>query len=55
MAVGLEGAIVLHELPDLFTAFAYVFGLLYAMKIDYPKQSRYTFEAVQTLFFELGS
>ncbi|XP_030221873.1 uncharacterized protein LOC115550731 [Gadus morhua] len=46
-AVVLEGSIVLHDLPDLGTAFAYLFGLLYAM--------RYTFEAIQTIFFELGS
>ncbi|CAL8377988.1 unnamed protein product [Gadus morhua 'NCC'] len=54
-AVVLEGSIVLHDLPDLGTAFAYLFGLLYAMNIDYPKEMRYTFEAIQTIFFELGS
>ena len=36
-AVVLEGSIVLHDLPDLSTAFAYLFGLLYAINIDYPK------------------
>lgn len=55
MAIVLEGAIVLHDIPDLCTAFAYLFGLLYAMNIDYPKEMRYTFEAVQTILFELGS
>lgn len=55
VAVVLEGAVVLHDLPDLCTGFAYLFGLLYAMNIEYPKQMRYTFEAVQTIFFELGS
>ncbi|XP_034530864.1 uncharacterized protein LOC117826789 isoform X2 [Notolabrus celidotus] len=55
VAVVLEGAIVLHDMPDLCTAFAYLFGLLYAMNIDYPKQMAYTFEAIQTIFFELGS
>ncbi|CAL8256109.1 unnamed protein product [Boreogadus saida] len=54
-AVVLEGSIVLHDLPDLGTAFAYLFGLLYAMNIDFPKEMRYTFEAIQTIFFELGS
>lgn len=54
-ALALEGAIVLHEIPDLPTAFAYLFGLLYAMNIDYPKSVRYTFEAIQSIFFELGS
>ncbi|KAM8771709.1 uncharacterized protein AB9X84_025188 isoform 1-T1 [Acanthopagrus schlegelii] len=53
-AVVLEGDIVLHNIPDLSTALAYLFGLLYALNIDYPKQMRYTFEAIQAIFFELG-
>lgn len=55
VAVVLEGAIILQDLPDLCTAFAYLFGLLYAMNIDYPKEMFYTLEAVQCIFFELGS
>lgn len=53
-AVVLEGDIVLHNTPDLSTVLAYLFGLLYALNIDYPKQMRYTFEAIQAIFFELG-
>ncbi|XP_026001875.1 sterile alpha motif domain-containing protein 3-like [Maylandia zebra] len=53
-AVVLEGDIVLHNIPDLSTALAYLFGLLYALNIDYPKQMSYTFEAIQGIFFELG-
>lgn len=34
VAVVLEGAFVLHDLPDLCTAFAYLFGFLYVMNID---------------------
>ncbi|TNM96325.1 hypothetical protein fugu_015986 [Takifugu bimaculatus] len=52
--VVLEGEIVLHDIPDLSTALAYLFGLLYALNIDYPKQTRHTFEAIQAIFFELG-
>lgn len=37
-AVLLEGAIVLHNIPDISTAMAYLFGLLYALNIDYPKE-----------------
>lgn len=55
VAAVLEGTIVLHDLPDRSTAFAYLFGLLYALNIDYAKEMRYTFEAIQTIFFELGS
>ena len=53
-AVVLEGDIVLHNIPDLATALAYLFGFLYALNIEYPKQMRYTFEAIQTIFFEVG-
>ncbi|XP_028300826.1 uncharacterized protein LOC114462299 [Gouania willdenowi] len=53
-AVVLEGDIVLHNIPDLSSALAYLFGLLYALNIDYPKQMSYTFEAIQAIFFELG-
>lgn len=53
-AVVLEGDIVLHDIKDLSTVLAYLFGLLYALNIDYPKQMRYTFEAIQAIFFELG-
>ncbi|CAB1431232.1 unnamed protein product [Pleuronectes platessa] len=37
-AVVLEGGIVLHEMENLSSAFAYLFGLLYALNINYPKQ-----------------
>lgn len=39
----------LHE-----SASAYLFGLLYAINIGYPKQMGSTFEAIQAIFFELG-
>lgn len=55
VAVVLEGAVILHDFPDLPTAFAYLFGLLYAINIEYPKMLRYTFEAIQAIFFELGA
>ncbi|XP_035992475.1 uncharacterized protein LOC118563005 [Fundulus heteroclitus] len=55
IAIILEGAVILHNLPDLAAAYACLFGLLYAMDINYPEQMRYTFEAIQNIFFELGS
>lgn len=53
-AIILEGAIVLHNSPDMSAAMAYLFGLLYALNTDYPKEMRYTFEGIQTIFFSLG-
>ena len=48
IAVVLEEDIVLTDLPDLPTAFALLFGLLYALKINFPKENRYTFEVIET-------
>ncbi|KAJ8346837.1 hypothetical protein SKAU_G00282380 [Synaphobranchus kaupii] len=37
IAVILEEDIVLQDLPDLTTAFAFLFGLIYALNRQYPK------------------
>lgn len=55
VAVVVEEEIVLQDLPDLPTAFAYLFGLIYALNLKYPKDLRYTFEAVQKVFMKLGT
>jgi len=55
IAVVLEEAIVLTDLPDLPTAFAYLFGLLYALNIEFPKEHRYTFETIQHIFMGLST
>lgn len=53
IAVVLKETIVLEEIPDLPTAFAYLFGLLYSLNIEFPRHFRYTFETVQHIFMEL--
>lgn len=55
VAVVVEEEIILQDLPDLPTAFAYLFGLIYALNLEYPKDLRYTFETVQKVFMELGA
>ena len=55
IAVILEEGIVLQDLPDLPTAFAYLFGLIYVLNLQYPKDLRYTFETIQKLFMDLGT
>ncbi|KAL6462559.1 hypothetical protein MHYP_G00289810 [Metynnis hypsauchen] len=55
IAIVLEEAIVLTDLPDLPTAFAYLFGLLYALNMEFPKEHKYTFEAIQHIFMELST
>ncbi|KAK3510756.1 hypothetical protein QTP70_021343 [Hemibagrus guttatus] len=49
-----EGTLVMEDIPDFPTAFMVLFGLLYALKISYPKGLKYTFEAVQDIFVGLG-
>ena len=53
IAVVLEENIVLSDLPDLPTAFAYLFGLLYGLNMEFPKELRYTLETLQHTFLEL--
>ncbi|XP_035805347.2 uncharacterized protein LOC118470478 [Amphiprion ocellaris] len=55
IAVVLEETIVLEDVPDLPSALAYLFGLLYALNISYPKALKYTFETFQHIFMEMGS
>lgn len=50
----LEETVVMDDLPDFSTAFMVLFGLLYALNIEYPKGLKYTFEAVQNIFVGLG-
>ncbi|KAG9260577.1 hypothetical protein AMEX_G26852 [Astyanax mexicanus] len=53
IAIVLEEAIVLTDVPDLPTAFAYLFGLLYSLNIEFPKEHKYTFETIQHIFMDL--
>ncbi|XP_074500282.1 uncharacterized protein LOC141772779 [Sebastes fasciatus] len=55
VAVVVEEDIVLQDLPDLPTAFAYLFGLIYALNLQYPKELRYTFETIKKVFMGLGT
>uniref|UniRef100_A0A671PIJ6 PB1 domain-containing protein n=1 Tax=Sinocyclocheilus anshuiensis TaxID=1608454 RepID=A0A671PIJ6_9TELE len=50
----LEETVVMEDLSDFPTAFIVLFGLLYALNIEYPKGLKYTFEAVQNIFVGLG-
>ena len=54
-AVVLEDEVVVDGLPDVPTAFAVLFGLLYALHIEYPPGWKYLFEAVQKMFLSLDA
>uniref|UniRef100_A0A1A8A8R1 Si:ch211-182e10.4 n=1 Tax=Nothobranchius furzeri TaxID=105023 RepID=A0A1A8A8R1_NOTFU len=55
LAVVVEETIILQDLPDLPTAFGFVFGLIYVLNLQYPKDLRYTFETVQKICMGLGT
>uniref|UniRef100_A0A3Q0RV90 Uncharacterized protein n=1 Tax=Amphilophus citrinellus TaxID=61819 RepID=A0A3Q0RV90_AMPCI len=42
----------LHDVPN---AFANLMGLMYILKLNYPKDLRYTFEVIQHLFMGVGA
>ncbi len=50
IALVLEETIVLKDIPDTPTALAYLFGLLYSLNMEFPKDIRYTFETIQHIF-----
>lgn len=54
-AVLLEEAIVLQDAPDLQSAVAYLFGLLFALDFQYPKNLKYTFEVIVKVFMKMGT
>ncbi|XP_041934950.1 uncharacterized protein LOC121697482 isoform X2 [Alosa sapidissima] len=54
VAVVLEEEVVMDNLGDFTNALMMLFGLLYALNMEYPKDLRYTFEAVQKILLNLG-
>ncbi|XP_063062298.1 uncharacterized protein LOC134455202 [Engraulis encrasicolus] len=55
IAVILEETVVLDDINDLPSAVGYLFGLLYACNMEYPKGLNYTFEVIQKVFLELDA
>ncbi|KAI9525153.1 hypothetical protein NQZ68_009350 [Dissostichus eleginoides] len=49
----IDGTEVLNGLPSVATAFAMLFGLIYALNLRYPKELQPTFEVVQKVLMEL--
>lgn len=55
IALVLEETIVLKDIPDTPTALAYLFGLLYALNMEFPKDIRYTLETIQHILMEMST
>nr|XP_024662098.1 uncharacterized protein LOC106675121 [Maylandia zebra] len=49
----IDGVEVLNELPSVAAGVAKVFGLCYALNMEYPRGFRFTFEALQKIMMEL--
>ncbi|XP_062240634.1 uncharacterized protein LOC133950599 [Platichthys flesus] len=49
----LEGVMVLHELRYVPFAVAMLLALVYALNLSYPRELRYTFEALQKIIMKL--
>jgi len=53
LSVVLEELVVLDNVQDLPTAVVLLFGLIYYLNINYPKELKYTFETIQKVFIGL--
>ncbi|CAI5672628.1 unnamed protein product [Oreochromis niloticus] len=49
----IDGVEVLNELPSVAAGVAMVFGLCYALNMEYPRGFSFTFEALQKIMMEL--
>ncbi|KAJ8286986.1 hypothetical protein GJAV_G00045690 [Gymnothorax javanicus] len=54
IAIILEGNIVMDEIPTTSQAVCLLFGLIYALHLDYPKGMKNTFEFIQKMLLNLG-
>lgn len=53
IGIVLEGQIVIQGMDNVPLAISLLFGLLYALNMDYPTHLRYFFEVVQKVIMEL--
>ncbi|KAK3528460.1 hypothetical protein QTP70_000139 [Hemibagrus guttatus] len=53
-AIILEGVIAMDGLENVPHAMCLVFGLFYALNLEYPPQLKNTFEFIQRVFLSLG-
>ena len=51
----IDGVEVINELPSVASGVVILFGLCYALNMEYPEGFRFTFEAIQKILMELGS
>ena len=49
IGIVLEGQVVLQEMDNIALAAAMLFGLIYALNLNYPRKLKYNFEVLQKL------
>lgn len=49
-----EGKVVMDNLRDLPESMCLLFGLIYALHLNYPKSMKYTFEFIQRILLSMG-
>lgn len=54
IAIILEGTIVMDDIESHDQALCLVFGLIYALHLDYPKTLKNTFDFIQRVMLSLG-
>ncbi|XP_050956917.1 uncharacterized protein LOC127157699 isoform X2 [Labeo rohita] len=50
----IEGKVVMDNLRDLPESMCLLFGLIYALHLNYPKSLKYTFEFIQRILLSMG-
>ncbi|MEQ2189561.1 hypothetical protein GOODEAATRI_026522, partial [Goodea atripinnis] len=53
-AIIVEGGVVLNDIQNLPEAFCLLFGLSYALHLDYPKAMKNMFRFIQRVMLDLG-
>uniref|UniRef100_A0AAQ4S5C2 Uncharacterized protein n=1 Tax=Gasterosteus aculeatus aculeatus TaxID=481459 RepID=A0AAQ4S5C2_GASAC len=53
IGIVLEGQVVLHGLDNVALAAAMLFGLMYALNLNYPPELKYSFEVLKKVVMEL--
>ena len=55
IGVIIDGVEVLSDLPSVASACAMLFGLIYALNLQYPEELKYCFEAFQKIIMDIES
>lgn len=55
IGIVLEGQMVLRDMDNVAFGAAMLFGLMYALNLNYPADLKYTFEVLQKVVMELDS